>query len=477
MTAADLDRKITQWIDENRDKILGKWMDLIRIPSVQEAPAPGAPFGRPCAAALQKAAQLFEEGGFAVRVEENDGYALAELGEGEKMIGIFGHSDVVPVSDGWLYTQPFEPVIREGVLIGRGCSDNKSGIIAGLCVMSILREHGIPLRNRLRMFIGSNEESGMADIRAYVDKETMPDLSLVPDARFPCCLGEKSILRTWSRCETPFRQIVSFEGGKAFNVVLDHTEVLLKQSPELEAQLREAVAGEDAFVLSRTDEGLLRLQVKGIAKHAASPEGSINAAALAAQLLAGCDQLDAGDRKILQTVADFVASPYGEGMGIAHNDPVFGRLTAVNGMVSTEEGHLKVSLDARFGTTFDHLEAERRLCLAWEASGWTVPFVFNRKGYVNSPEASAVKILCDTYRDVTGREAAPYYMAAGTYSRNLKNSYTVGACVWPEKPSASFRMPAGHGGAHQCDEHIDIDGFFRAVRVLTHAVLRLDQQL
>ena len=476
MPYTDLDLKITRWIEENKERILADWMALVQIPSVQEAAEPGAPFGQPCAKALKKAAQLFSDSGFDVRVEADDGYAVADMGTGEKLIGMFGHSDVVPVGDDWLYTQPFTPIIRDGAMIGRGCGDNKNGVMAGLCVMSILDKYKIPLRNRLRMFIGSNEESGMADVNAYVKKEAMPDLCLVPDARFPCCLGEKSILRSWSLCQTPLTQILEFKGGKAFNVVLDRVEVLLKQTPALEAQLREKIEGKEAFTLSVTPEGLL-LQAKGIPKHAGSPEGSVNAAALAAKLLAGCDALHEGDRKIMQTVADYVESPYGEGMGIAHQDPVFGRLTAVNGMVCVEEGHLKVSLDMRFGTSFDHLEAEHKLCEAWQKAGWTVPYVFNRKGYVNSPDDPAVKILCDTFQDVTGRPAVPYYMAAGTYSRHLKNSYTVGTCILQDGPVSNLPMPAGHGGAHQSDEHTNIEGFFRAVRVLTHAVVRLDQQL
>lgn len=476
MPNMDLDRMITQWIEENKERVLEDWMRLIRIPSVQEPAEPGAPFGQPCAKALQTAAQLFADRGFDVRVEADDGYALAQMGTGEKLIGMFGHSDVVPAGDDWLYTQPFTPIIRDGAMIGRGCGDNKNGVMAGLCVMSILDKYKLPLRNRLRMFIGSNEESGMADVNAYVKKETMPDLSLVPDARFPVCLGEKSILRSWSRCEMPLSQILEFKGGKAFNVVLDHVEVLLKHTPALEAQLRERIAGEKAYVLSVEPEGLL-LRAKGVPKHAGSPDGSVNAAALAAKVLVGCDALHEGDRKIMQTVVDYLESPYGEGMGLAHQDPVFGRLTAVNGMVCVEENHLKVSLDMRFGTTFDHLEAEQKLCEAWQKAGWTVPYVFNRKGYANSPDAPVVKILCDTFQNVTGRPAVPYYMAAGTYSRHLENAYTVGTCILLDGQISNLPMPAGHGGAHQSDEHTNIEGFFRAVRVLTHAVVRLDQQL
>jgi hypothetical protein len=39
---------------------------------------------------------MYARRGFRVRVEEDGGYALASSGDGEKTIGIFGHSDVCP---------------------------------------------------------------------------------------------------------------------------------------------------------------------------------------------------------------------------------------------------------------------------------------------------------------------------------------------------------------------------------------------
>ena len=81
---------------------------------------------------MQKCTKLFSDRGFSAEIFNDSGYALVTLGSGEKTIGIFSHSDVVPVGDDWLYTKPFEPVIKDGALIGRGVEDNKSGIMAAL---------------------------------------------------------------------------------------------------------------------------------------------------------------------------------------------------------------------------------------------------------------------------------------------------------------------------------------------------------
>jgi succinyl-diaminopimelate desuccinylase len=54
---------------------------------------------------------------------------VAIRGEGSPHFGFAGHLDVVPPGDGWA-TNPFEPVIEDGVLTGRGANDMKSAIAA-----------------------------------------------------------------------------------------------------------------------------------------------------------------------------------------------------------------------------------------------------------------------------------------------------------------------------------------------------------
>ena len=61
------DEKIKAWLEQNRDRVMENWMDLIRIPSVQTAPAgPKASFGLASAEALKRAAALLEERGVQI---------------------------------------------------------------------------------------------------------------------------------------------------------------------------------------------------------------------------------------------------------------------------------------------------------------------------------------------------------------------------------------------------------------------------
>lgn len=59
---------------------------------------------------------------------------IARVGSGEKVLQFNGHYDVVPPGSDWR-TNPFEPVIIENKLYGRGSSDMKGGIAAFLAAM------------------------------------------------------------------------------------------------------------------------------------------------------------------------------------------------------------------------------------------------------------------------------------------------------------------------------------------------------
>ncbi len=58
----------------------------------------------------------------------------ARRGTESPVLCFAGHTDVVPPGNGW-DTDPFEPVIRDGVMYGRGAADMKSGLAAMVCAL------------------------------------------------------------------------------------------------------------------------------------------------------------------------------------------------------------------------------------------------------------------------------------------------------------------------------------------------------
>ncbi|MEI8409396.1 MULTISPECIES: M20 family metallopeptidase [unclassified Kribbella] len=95
---------------------------------------------------------------------ENVSITLAE-GNGPGLL-ILGHTDVVPVGDGWT-TDPYGGVVKDGRIYGRGASDMKGGLAATLIALAALRGAGLSGPVELAAVV-DEEETGKG-IRAYVD--------------------------------------------------------------------------------------------------------------------------------------------------------------------------------------------------------------------------------------------------------------------------------------------------------------------
>ncbi len=469
------DERIKEWILKNKDEIIQNWIDIAKIPAIKGEAEEGAPFGVPCFEALKACSDIFGKYNFETGLYSGNKYALAKYGEGEKTIGIFSHSDVVPVSEeDWIYTKPFEPKVIDGTLIGRGVEDNKSGVMAALCAMRIIRECDIPIKSQIVTFIGSEEETGMTDIEAFAKEQPMPDVSVIPDADFPCSIGEKGIYHLWTKCGESFSDITDFCGGEAFNIVLDKVTVQLKASSALECEISEKVKGKEQFSLEKSGDVLI-LKAKGVAKHACEPEGSVNAAYIAAELLSEAESLAESDRRIMADVKKILACPFGTSMDIAHDDIRFGKLTFVNGMVKMCDGKLMLSFDTRYGSTLDGSELEKKIDAEFGKLRWTVEKNSHSEGFSIPDDSLIPGALEAVYESVTGVREPAIRLGGGTYARKLKNAFSVGTFVMREDRETPFmEMPAGHGGAHQADEKIDIEGFFDAVRIITQYIINID---
>lgn len=454
------------------EEIVRDLLRVCRYPSVKREAEGDAPFGKDCLECLCACADLFREAGMEGGVEAKNRYALffdrkTEEERGEH-VGLFAHTDVVPVGEGWTVCPPFAPVEKDGVLYGRGINDDKSGVVIALWVMRCFRDLGITLPRPLMTFLGSSEEDGMEDIQAYRAEHTPPAVSLVLDGGFPVCLGESGICRLWLRAKKSFLSPLKIEGGNAYNVVLDRAVARLPEALCPGVQAGEKLTVDEA-------KGEKTVTALGIAAHASEPELGENAALALFAALEKENTIPALDRAILRAAKTLLEGYRGEIFGIAEEDEDFGALTCACGMLRTEEGKLSFSLDIRYEAGTEGEEMIRKIEQVGATYGFTVRVAENKPGF-RLPKDSAVSVgLREVYSAFSSSEAQPFYMGGGTYARNLPNAYSTGtrAPYVGEKPD----LPAGHGGAHQDDEYIPKDALIEAAAIIAAMVEKVEKDL
>ena len=186
----ELIQKIDAEIDQSREAVAQDTIKLIRINSEQGEPVPGAPFGAGPKKVLDTVLEMGEAEGFYTQ-DYGVGVVSLSLKEGQPDLGIWLHGDVVPAGDGWIYP-PYEGIrYKDTHIIGRGATDNKGQFSAIFNILKIFKKMGIDLNYNVGLYVGSNEETGMEDVKAFMDKCTPPKMSLVPDSGFPVGYGGK----------------------------------------------------------------------------------------------------------------------------------------------------------------------------------------------------------------------------------------------------------------------------------------------
>ena len=438
--------KIDDFIIKNKKQIIEDLRKLVVIPSVRTTALPNAPYGKACADALFKSVELFEENGFPGRVDKSVKYAVSTYQKGEKTIGLFAHSDVVPADGEWLYGKPFDLTERDGFLIGRGSNDDKSGIIQMLYAAKIIKELSLPLKSSLLFFIGACEEDGMEDIIEFKKNEPIPDISLIPDGVYPYIKSEKSRTTLLLESNQTLENITQISGGTAYNVILEKLNI------------------EYADGSAET--------INGISGHAANPEGSDNAIVKFAKNAQVNNRLSKKDKELFYNISCLFEDNYGTGFGIYNDDAFFGKLTCANGIVSTNSGKLRISLDIRHSPS---VTGDKIISAIRHKTGdmWKIIDSHTSTGYIipdSNPYAIAIK---NAYRELSGIQAPePIKANGGTYAQHLDNAFSIG--TYMNIPCAKINFPDGHGAEHCPDEAINIDGFLESIKTLIVFILELD---
>lgn len=451
----------------DRESLVQDIGDIVSIKSVEEEALPGMPFGEGPAKALQCILKKGEEMGFAV--ENFDNYAgHIDFGEGEEMLGILGHVDVVPAGEGW-DCEPYAATVIDGKLYGRGVLDDKGPIMTCLHAMKILKESGIEPKKKIRLIVGANEETHWGCVNHYFGEVNapQPDIAIVPDANFPVIYGEKGILEY--KLIFPVEEEIVICGGNAVNAVAEKAFIELPE--EYAEKFRTIWGTEDrferetgcSFEVIDIDSEKCRVMVEGEASHACLPEQGKNAISA---LMYAVDALHIpGDiGKIAEAYNTYIGlGIYGEKLGVAAEDADSGKLTFNVGRVTSEEGSVTFYVDNRIPVTADDKETMAHIEKQIEKTPFTMELLKLTEGILISRDNSLVTTLMDVYRDVTGdTEAQPVTTGGGTYARSLKNGVAFGALL---------RDQPDH--MHKKNEYAEIEKIYTWLEIYLEAIYRL----
>jgi acetylornithine deacetylase/succinyl-diaminopimelate desuccinylase-like protein len=100
-------------------------------------------------------------------VSEGPSGATTIKGRDGGTVLMYGHLDKQPEMKGWT-TGPWEPVIKEGRLYGRGGADDGYALFAALSALLALKAQGVA-HARTVIIIEASEESGSPDLPFYVE--------------------------------------------------------------------------------------------------------------------------------------------------------------------------------------------------------------------------------------------------------------------------------------------------------------------
>lgn len=465
---------LSQKIDAMKDDLIAALQESLRIPSVGGDPEEGAPFGAGPRKSLDWTLAFAEKMGFRTKNVENVA-GWAEMGEGDEMVAVLGHLDVVPEGKGWT-VDPWGGELKDGMIYGRGVLDNKGPVMVGLFATKAIFDSGIALRRRIRVIFGTNEERGSKCMKRYVEVgEELPAAGFTPDAEYPIIYAEKGIL-TYT-LSLPFvpsgeMKVLSFEGGVAANVVMAEVKAeITDPHHECRRRIMDAAAAwkgpEGSALTAAEDVGrhVVTLEMKGRPAHGSTPEKGLNALACLADFMNGLG-LKGEQGDFFARFSELVGfETDGASLGIAMSDDVSGALTACVGVAGIAVGRAIFTLNIRYPVTKKGKEITGPLLETLARNGVKVESVTSADPLYMPPESRLIKALQKAYTEVTGEEAELIAIGGGTYAKTMPNVVAFG----PVFPGQTYKI-------HEEDECWSVEDIMKNAHIMAKVLVELAER-
>lgn len=465
---------INKYIEQNKEEIVKQIQSLIQIPSVHAASNnPSMPFGKEANHALEHFLALGKQLGF--RTKNIDGYCgYVEFGEGEEMLGIIGHLDVVPEGDDWNYPA-FSGVIEDNKIFGRGTIDDKGPVISSLYAMKYVMDNET-VNKRVRLIVGLNEERDWECINYYKQHEESPTVGFSPDADFPCIYAEKSIISTFLKSDMDIFQDKKIQiteidcHQNAINVVPKICSATLKideHRVSMDALIKSIIKilnqydyEIDIYQLSHTE---LKITSHGVQAHAAHPELGTNAISRLIVVLHEIFKVQEMHIDLFHFFNKYIHTQYdGKNLNLYISDES-GALTLNVGYFGIKENQIQIGMNVRIPI---HTDIEK-VKTAYTTKLKPYPTItFETSGHMPSlyipKDNPLIQTLCRIYNEETKQDATPIAIGGATYARAFDNCVSFGA-----------NFPGHKDMCHQTNEFIDIDCLLLATKIYIKAIIAL----
>lgn len=376
------------------------------------------------------------------------------MGSEENTVGVITHVDTVPEGNGW-GNNPFSCEIINGNLYGRGAVDDKGPLAACLYAMLAISKCGFFLKNKIRMIIGTDEESGWSDMKYYINDAEMPLIGFSPDAEFPIINEEKGILHVKASYKLENDIKININGGTMPNVVPSEAYVYIDKW--------------DPINISDNDESLKvanhgngwKIRAIGKAAHGSLPQEGINANIILLRTLLKGNFYDTRIYDALKAL-EIVSSPDGSKLSLATEIIENYNLTCNLGILSTKDDYINAIFDIRYPENVnskDIIESFKSILCKYR---WNIKIIDDKIPHFVSLNSLVIKNLSRAYEEVTGKKSYCITSGGGSFARLMK----YGVAFEPI-------MPGDIDTTHSVNEQISVEKLFEASRIWARAMAYL----
>ena len=422
---------------------------IVSYPSVLNEGENGTPFGQSIQNVLEKMLEITRSLGFKTYIDPKGYYGYAEIGQGEELLAVLCHLDVVPAGDlsDW-ETPPFEATIKDGWIHGRGVQDDKGPSLAALYAVKALMDAGVTFNKRIRFIYGTDEETLWRCMARYNELEETATLGFAPDSSFPLTYAEKGLLQI--KLHGSGSQELAIEAGEAFNVVPAKASYTGNLADSLEVELKK-----QAFEYERTAD---TVTVIGVPKHSKDAAEGVNAIV---RLATGLNPLI--QHSAIQFIAEAVREDAtGSRLFGEISDEPSGTLSFNVSGLSLDQDKSEIRIDMRIPVLADKNKLVQELSqiaekyqLCYEEFDYLAPL------YVPL-DSELVSTLMAVYKEKTNDNSPAVSSGGATFARTMPNCVAFGAL-----------FPGALQTEHQANERTVIEDLYKAMDIYAETIYRL----